>query len=466
MAQALVVLAAVLAGIAVGWVAARRRSVPPGPGLVPGLLVSDASLDWLRAAIGARAVWAVSPSLGSEPTERLVAGDDPTLAMHGLSTIEHRLEAAQRNGQASVERLDAGTLVLRGRGGAVAAALLKAPAGGADVDRASAELDRLLEALERRPRLAAMARAGLNPGRLETLESVAHRLAFELEAVTGGDVIVAAKLSQGLTVVGLGGTADARLEGALAPPESPLARLVQEGPEVLHTDEPPLGWRATDRRSQKRPAILLPVELEGSRIGGVVIWPRGRQLAAAALGQAEQAVRRAAPRVSRAREALELRSAASRDSLTGLVNRRQLDLAMHAAGVEEGALVMLDIDHFKRLNDTLGHPAGDDALVHVAALLRRETRAGDLPARVGGEEFALWLPATSLGSATRLTERIRTALESSHWMWHGTPWRITASFGVAHWGETTRQVDNLAQQADEALYTAKQAGRNRVAVAG
>jgi diguanylate cyclase (GGDEF)-like protein len=138
---------------------------------------------------------------------------------------------------------------------------------------------------------------------------------------------------------------------------------------------------------------------------------------------------------------------------------------MIAAGVEEGALVMLDIDQFKRLNDTLGHPAGDDALVHVAALLRRETRAGDLPARVGGEEFALWLPGTSLGSATLLTERIRTALESSHWMWHGTPWRITASFGVAHWGETTRQVENLVQQADGALYAAKQAGRNRVVAA-
>jgi diguanylate cyclase (GGDEF)-like protein len=310
-----------------------------------------------------------------------------------------------------------------------------------------------------------MARAGLNPGRLETLESVAHRLAFELEAVTGGDVIVATTLSPGLTVVGLGGTADSRLEGAVAPPESPLARLVLDGPQVLHTDEPPLGWRAADRRSQKRPAVLLPMELEGSRIGGVVIWPRGRQLPAAALSEAEQALRRAAPRLSRAREAFELRSAASRDSLTGLANRRQLDLAMHTTGVEEGALVMLDIDHFKRLNDTLGHPAGDDALVHVAALLRRETRVGDLPARVGGEEFALWLPATSLGSATRLTDRIRTALETSHWMWHGTPWRLTASFGIAHWGETTRQVDNLVQQADTALYAAKQAGRNRVAVA-
>jgi diguanylate cyclase (GGDEF)-like protein len=464
MAQALALLAAVLAGLAAGWLAARRRPVSPGPGLVPGLLVSDASLDWLRTAIGARAVWAVAPSLGSEPTERLVA-DDPTLAPHEISAVEHRLGAAQRNGQASVERLESGTLVLRSRGGAVAAALLRTPSSVGGVDHTTAELDRLLEALERRPRFAAMARAGLSPGRLETLESVAHRLAFELEAVTGGDVIVAVRLSQGLTVVGLGGTADARLEGAVAPPESPLAQLVEAGPEVRYTDEPPLGWRANDRRSQTRPAVVLPMALEGSCIGGVVIWPRGRRLPATALGQAEQAVQRAAPRVSRAREAFELRSAASRDALTGLANRRQLDLAMHAAGVEEGALVMLDIDHFKRLNDTLGHPAGDDALVHVAALLRRETRAGDLPARVGGEEFALWLPATSLGSATRLTERIRAALECSRWMWHGTPWRITASFGVAHWGETTRQVDNLAQQADGALYAAKQAGRNRIAVA-
>jgi diguanylate cyclase (GGDEF)-like protein len=464
MVEALGVVVAVLAGVAAGWAAARRRSESPRPGFVPGLLVSDASLGWLRAALGARAVWAVSPSLGSEPAEHLVA-EDATLSTGELSAIEHRLEAAQRNEGTSVERLEAGTLVLLSRAGAVAAALLRVPSGGDSLDRTSAELGRLLEALERRPRLSAMARAGLNPGRLETLESVAHRLAFELEALTGGDVIVAAKLSQGLTVIGLGGTADSRLEGALAPPDSPLAQLVQQGPGVLRTEEPPLGWRATDRRSQKRPAVLLPVELDGSRIGGVVIWPRGRQLAATALAGAEQAVRRAAPRVSRAREAFELRSAASRDSLTGLANRRQLDLAMHTVGVEEGALVMLDIDHFKRLNDTLGHPAGDDALVHVAALLRRETRAGDLPARVGGEEFALWLPGTSLGSATRLTERIRTALETSHWMWHGTPWRITASFGVAHWGETTRQVDNLVQQADAALYAAKQGGRNRVAVA-
>jgi diguanylate cyclase (GGDEF)-like protein len=211
---------------------------------------------------------------------------------------------------------------------------------------------------------------------------------------------------------------------------------------------------------------LLAMDHGGQRLGGAVIWPRGGEVPPAVLMRAQESVRRAGPLVSRAREAHELRAAATRDPLTGLANRRQLQVSMHDAAVGRAALVLLDIDHFKRLNDTLGHPAGDDALLHVAGILRRETRSGDVPARVGGEEFALWLPGTTLESASRLAERVRRALESSTWTWQGTPWRLTASFGVAHWGETTQQVDNLMQHADGALYAAKEGGRNRVATAG
>jgi diguanylate cyclase (GGDEF)-like protein len=457
----LALAAAAAAGAVAGWLAARRRSPSAGPGHAPGLVVSDASLDWLRGMLGARAVWALSPMVGSEPAVRLTSGD-PTLGAHELAAVEHRVAEARSGGRHSVERLETDTLVLRARGGAVAAALMPVASGSAALDVATAELDRLLEALERSPRLTAMARADLNPGHLESLESVAHRLAFELEALTGGDVIVGAVLAQGLTVVGLGGSADARLEGAVAPSDTPLARAIREGSDVVHTSDPPLGWRAADRRSQQRPAVMVVMEQGGAPLGGVVIWPRGGRLAASALAHAEAAVRRAAPRVSRAREAYELRTAASRDPLTGLANRRQLQLAMHDAVTADGALVMLDIDHFKRLNDTLGHPAGDDALLQVAGILRRETRAGDLVARVGGEEFALWLPGTSLGSAVRLAERVRRTLELATWTWQGAPWPLTASFGVAHWGETTSQVDNLMAQADAALYQSKQAGRNRV----
>jgi diguanylate cyclase (GGDEF)-like protein len=134
--------------------------------------------------------------------------------------------------------------------------------------------------------------------------------------------------------------------------------------------------------------------------------------------------------------------------------------------VGRAGLVLLDIDHFKRLNDTLGHPAGDDALLHVAGILRRETRASDVPARIGGEEFAIWLPGATLEAAGRLAERVRRVLEQSYWTWQGTPWTLTASFGVAHWNETAVQLDALVSQADQALYAAKAAGRNRVAQAG
>jgi len=348
----------------------------------------------------------------------------------------------------------------------VTAALLALPTDANALDRAAVELERLLDALERRPRLTAMARAEQNPGHLESPGTVANRLAFELEALTGGDVIVAVVLPTGVTVVGLGGAADSRLNGAVAPPETPLARLMRESPDLVYTDEPPLGRSVADRRRQDRPAVLLAMDHGGQRLGGVVIWPRGGEVPPAVLMRAQESVRRAGPLVSRAREAHELRAAATRDPLTGLANRRQLQVSMHDATVGRAALVLLDIDHFKRLNDTLGHPAGDDALLHVAGILRRETRSGDVPARIGGEEFALWLPGTTLESASRLAERVRRALESSTWTWQGTPWRLTASFGVAHWGETTQQVDNLMQHADGALYAAKEGGRNRVATAG
>ena len=465
MAHVLGLLAAALAGAVVGWLAARRRAVSPRPGLGPGLIVSDASLDWLRSAIGARAVWALAPAVESAPTERLVAGE-PSLAGAELAALEHRLAEAQRHARSSVERLDAGTFVLRTRNGAVTAALLALPTDANALDRAAVELERLMDALERRPRLTAMALAEQNPGHLESLGTVANRLAFELEALTGGDLIVAVVLPTGVTVVGLGGAADRRLNGAVAPPETPLARMMRESPDLVYTDEPPLGRSVADRRRQDRRAVLLAMDHGGQRLGGAVIWPRGGEVPPAVLMRAQESVRRAGPLVSRAREAHELRAAATRDPLTGLANRRQLQVSMHDAAVGRAALVLLDIDHFKRLNDTLGHPAGDDALLHVAGILRRETRSGDVPARVGGEEFALWLPGTTLDSASRLAERVRRALEVSTWTWQGTPWRLTASFGVAHWGETTQQVDNLMQHADGALYAAKEGGRNRVATAG
>jgi diguanylate cyclase (GGDEF)-like protein len=114
----------------------------------------------------------------------------------------------------------------------------------------------------------------------------------------------------------------------------------------------------------------------------------------------------------------------------------------------------------------LGHPAGDAALVHFARIIREQIRSGDVPGRIGGEEFAIWLPETSLDLGARIAERIRLKLGTTAWDWRGRQWPLSASFGVAACPETSRSLDNLPAQADSALYVAKRSGRNRVEKAG
>ena len=138
---------------------------------------------------------------------------------------------------------------------------------------------------------------------------------------------------------------------------------------------------------------------------------------------------------------------------------------MNRPGHSAGVLIAVDIDHFKTLNDTLGHAAGDAALVDVASLLRSHIRGSDVAARVGGEEFGIWLPGAPLEVGQRIAERTRARLADTSWDWQGNPWSLTASFGVAGCPDSTRSVQNLATLADKALYQAKREGRNKVSVA-
>ena len=157
------------------------------------------------------------------------------------------------------------------------------------------------------------------------------------------------------------------------------------------------------------------------------------------------------------------------DPLTGLCNRRELgeQLAKQQARAQRGrihALLMVDLDHFKRINDELGHAAGDAALRHVARLLQASLREQDCAARYGGEEFALLLPDTPLAGAQALAERLRVALADSVWSWQGRHWPLTASMGLAL-SSPGRLGDALVEAADRAMYQAKAQGRNRVCVA-
>lgn len=154
------------------------------------------------------------------------------------------------------------------------------------------------------------------------------------------------------------------------------------------------------------------------------------------------------------------------DPLTGLKNRRFLDgviekeMARSTRYNLKMSIVIIDLDFFKHINDTYGHPAGDSVLVRVSKVISETIRSSDIPARLGGEEFLILLPDTSLYGAFSVAEKIRKNIEAVS---HPEATFVTASFGVAERYEN-ESVNDLYKRADNALYLAKERGRNRVAV--
>jgi diguanylate cyclase (GGDEF)-like protein/PAS domain S-box-containing protein len=164
-----------------------------------------------------------------------------------------------------------------------------------------------------------------------------------------------------------------------------------------------------------------------------------------------------------------LRTQSSTDPLTGLNNRRAIDerfgtyIQQALAEKREASLLVLDIDHFKAFNDRFGHDCGDLALRELGALLRRSIRHDDVVCRMGGEEFAVLLPATSLPDAERAAEKLRLAVDELCLKRNGVSLpRISVSIGLAALGPHGSTVAELLRHADRALYRAKAAGRNCV----
>jgi diguanylate cyclase (GGDEF)-like protein len=168
----------------------------------------------------------------------------------------------------------------------------------------------------------------------------------------------------------------------------------------------------------------------------------------------------------------ELYQLATSDPLTGLYNRRQFQELMEKeilrATRSERPLVLalIDIDHFKAINDRHGHPGGDGVIREMARLLRENARAEQLIARIGGEEFAVAYAEESLADATAAAERLRTLVERHAFDVGGEPVRVSVSIGVAQWRHGTGGLSELMRAADAQLYGAKRAGRNRVCAAG
>ncbi len=169
-----------------------------------------------------------------------------------------------------------------------------------------------------------------------------------------------------------------------------------------------------------------------------------------------------------------LESMATTDPLTGISNRRQLleQVEQHFAMMKRSGesiprpsglgFVMIDVDHFKKINDTFGHLAGDSILQKIAENIRKTLRQYDVFGRYGGEEFLIVLPNTIPSEAQRIAERIITVIRESAFDWDGTAIRITLSAGVT-WSDALHEtLDHVLSKADQLMYEAKETGRNRV----
>lgn len=230
------------------------------------------------------------------------------------------------------------------------------------------------------------------------------------------------------------------------------------------------------------PSVCIPLIAKGEAIGTLSLqnddpgdaapdldivstaFARRRQLAATVAEHIALAVANLGLRES-------LRLQAVRDPLTGLYNRRYmqefLDRELHSARRKHRpvAVMMLDLDHFKRYNDSFGHSAGDQLLAAVGEMLLRSVRAEDIACRYGGEEFVLILPECSLLQAGVRAEEIRKRLREYCDQRQRQTAALTVSIGLAAFDETTDRVDLLLKFADDALYQAKRAGRDRIVAA-
>jgi two-component system, cell cycle response regulator len=263
------------------------------------------------------------------------------------------------------------------------------------------------------------------------------------------------------------------------------AALVTRKPvlvEDLYTDpsfaDMRAAWTAKGITVPIRSVIVLPFILGGEPAGVFFLRRTADEppLTQADVEFADTIIKAAVAAVHRAQviettraENVRLELLAHTDALTQVLNRRalavRLEAEMQRARRYESVLsiLMIDLDHFKQVNDTLGHLVGDDVLRELAAMLADSVRSVDFVARFGGEEFVIVLPETKLPGAVRFAERTTERIESRHFVPENGDVRLTSSIGVAGFPAAgVDSVDDLFARADEALYRAKAAGRNKV----
>ncbi len=215
-------------------------------------------------------------------------------------------------------------------------------------------------------------------------------------------------------------------------------------------------------------AVICEPLLVGGHVIGSVLVTRDQAIDGLQQSRVRESVIQAAPILANQSNLVLAERRAASDALTGLPNRRAADeaikrmIAQAGRGVAPLSAVLLDLDHFKQVNDLHGHDQGDKVLATIGQLVASNLRASDFAARYGGEEFLLLLPDTDSGGAFQLAEKLRRAIERAEVRQVGT---LTASFGIATLPDHAVEPEQLLRKADRALYAAKARGRNRVEMA-
>jgi diguanylate cyclase (GGDEF)-like protein len=260
----------------------------------------------------------------------------------------------------------------------------------------------------------------------------------------------------------------------IAPGDSDLALAVRAG-TTLHRDgrdgARPLVSARERWSGRPRYTTIIPLLDPNGRCGGLLALWGDEPVEAGVVALLEALGPVLILQLGHSLDLVRIRDRVDRDGLTGLPNRAAFDerLEVEARRFHRYrrpmALLVLDLDHFKAVNDTYGHPTGDAVLQRVADLLRANTRDPDIPARYGGEEMVVILPETMLRPAIEVAERIRTAVEATRFDHEGRSIDLTVSIGVSACPECVDDPADLLRAADDALYEAKRDGRNRVATA-
>jgi len=302
----------------------------------------------------------------------------------------------------------------------------------------------------------------------ESVEALSFSLCESVRGLTGRQAAVVLRdpAVAEATVVAVSRQADRRLMGLSVSPDSAVGRACSGDIPVAGVSPDDLFGRSrADRRRRTDPGMAFPLHDGAEGCGALVVFGPPHTLEPSVRERIAYMAVDAGPRLNNAVKVRAAETQAMKDRLTQLPNRAALEDALSNWGTDPGTLLCVDIDHFKRVNDTHGHAAGDAALKHVARLFRQALRDEDLAARIGGEEFAIWLPHTPLQPALEVAERIRKSIEASVVPWSGAELKVTCSFGVSAYPQVVSDLNNLLPSADSALYQAKTRGRNRVEAA-